>query len=469
MISPPSSLDQASSHVNHGSSGGFRVPDPQPRKGRLAALRTKSEAQASLHVIDGYLVQIPLKSANNVLKALERAIPEQNAVNLQHLRRFTKPEFLPDPVRRSIASSPWHRQDPSFRASATSTDDGASIGDQAAKEDHVELTLYLLICAASILPKERLVKILSSLPPFAGGTLDPTVHTIRIPLIPPTSEEQSKQWSQQYWPTVYKRNNPFGPHPSIVTRAEDEIRSSTGQWMALAARAGLEAATASIGEAIGAVVVDRNAPRGCSVVAVAGDARWKDENTQYDRPRQDSGNVMAHALMRAVGMVAQKRCALLPRRDQKPIDPAEVKNFAAEPLTPVERAVFFEDTLAAGGYLCLDLEIYITHEPCIMCSMALLHSRFGRVIFGKRMPRTGGLTAEIEESTSTMSSSLGLSDVRIERDSNMLDQSNQAQRCPVPGLGYGLFWRPELNWKLLGWQWLDDENPERGCGENLHI
>ena len=390
-------------------------------------------------------------------------------MNLQHLRRFTKPESLPDPVRRSIESSPWHRQDPIFRASATSKDDDVGIGAQAAKEDLVQLTLYLLICAASILPKERLVKILSSLPPFAGGTLDPTVHTIQIPLVPPTSEEQSKQWSQQYWPTVYKRNNPFGPHPSIVSRAEDEIRPLTGQWMALAARAGLEAATASIGEAIGAVIVDRNAPRGCSIVAVAGDARWKDENTQHNRPRQGSGNVMAHAVMRAVGMVAQKRCTPLPRRDQKPTDPAEAMVFADEPLTPVERAVYSEDTLAAGGYLCLDLEIYITHEPCIMCSMALLHSRLGRVIFGKRMRRTGGLTAEIEESTSIISPSLGFSDVHIEPVSNMLDQSNQTQRCPVAGLGYGLFWRPELNWKLLGWQWLDNEDPERGNSEDLHI
>ena len=396
-------------------------------------------------------------------------------MNLQHLRRFTKPEFLPEPVRRSITPGPWHRQDPSFRTSATSTDDDTSFGCQvedaeAEEEEHnVQSTLYLLSCAASILSKDRLVEILSSLPPFAGSALDPKVHTIQVPLLPPTSEEQSKQWSQQYWPTVYKRNNPFGPHPSIISRAEDEIRSSTGQWMALAAFAGLEASTSSIGEVVGAVIVDRNAPGGCSVVVVAGDARWKDENTRDKSARQHSGNVMAHAVMRAIGMVAQKRCALLHRRDQTPDDRAEVKIFADEPLTPVERVVYSERPLAAGGYLCLDLEIYVTHEPCIMCSMAILHSRFGRVIFGKRMPKTGGLTAEIEESTATISPSLVLSDVHVERDSNMADPSSQAQRCPLHGLGYGLFWRPELNWKLLGWQWLDDEDPQRGFDDDVHV
>ena len=406
-------------------------------------------------------------------RALERAIPEHDAVNLQHLRRFAKPEFLPDSVKRLIAPTIWHRQDSSIRALATSTVD-TSLGDQAPEreaeeEDIVQPTLYLLICAASILSEERLVEILSSLPSLADSPLVPTVQTIQVPHLPPTSDEQSKQWSQQYWPTVYKRNNPFGPHPSIVSRAEDEILRLAGQWMALAACAGLEASAAAIGEAVGAVIVDRNALGGCSVVVVAGDARWKDEHAQETGPRQHSGNVMAHAVMRAIGMVAQKRCALLPRSDQTTGHPAEVKIFGDEPLTPVERAFYSEDTLAAGGYLCLDLEIYVTHEPCIMCSMAILHSRFGRVIFGKRMPKTGGLTAEMEESTSAIRPSMGLSIVGVECNSSKREARSQAKRCPLGGLGYGLFWRPELNWKLLGWQWLDDETPQRGFGEDLHI
>lgn len=340
---------------------------------------------------------------------------------------------------------------------------------EAEEEDNVQPTLYLLICAASILSIERLVEILSSSLLLADSSLDPTVQTIQVPLLPPTSEEQSKQWSQQYWPTVYKRNNPFGPHPSIISRAEDEIRSLAGKWMALAARAGLEASTASIGEAVGAVLVDRNAPGGPSVVVAAGDARWKDENIQDQSPRQHSGNVMAHAVMRAIGMVAQKRCALLPHRDHSPGDSAEIKIFADEPLTPVERAAYSEDALAAGGYLCLDLDIYITHEPCIMCSMAILHSRLGRVIFVKRMPKTGGLTAEIEGSTSTTNLNLELTDVHVECDSKIRDASSSARQRSSGGLGYGLFWRPELNWKLLGWQWLDDEDPQGEFDEDVHV
>lgn len=196
--------------------------------------------------------------------------------------------------------------------------------------------------------------------------------------------------------------------------------------MALAQRAADAAQTAGVGEAVGAVIVRRDEGGVAHALAVAGDARWAGGGAGVA-----VGNVMAHAVLRAVGMVAAK----LRRAEGGSGDPEEsaeaqergvfLDSPLQEPLLgPLEQEVFDDDNAAPDGYLCHNLEIYVTHEPCVMCAMALLHSRFGRVVVGKRMPRTGALCGE------------------------------------EGGLGHGLGWRKELNWSLLAWE---VEGGEGGC------
>jgi tRNA-specific adenosine deaminase 3 len=42
-----------------------------------------------------------------------------------------------------------------------------------------------------------------------------------------------------------------------------------------------------------------------------------------------------------------------------------------------------------SNYLLTSLTLFTTHEPCVMCSMALLHSRVKEVIYLCPMPQTG--------------------------------------------------------------------------------
>ena len=284
--------------------------------------------------------------------------------------------------------------------------------------------LYLMVGFVESTRLNVLDSWLSSVLALSQGENIP-IWTTTVPLLPPTSQDQATQWSASHWPTIYKKHNPFGPHPAIVSRAEVDLRNGLDSTIAMAHRVAAASATSGIGEPIGAVIMSRS--NGVSrAIALAGDARWTGGG------EKGTGNVMAHAALRAIGMAALRLAAAeheTAATTPSSLDSIESGLFLDKPMLPEETAVFEGEALPAGGYLCHNLEIYLTHEPCVMCSMALLHSRFGKVVFGKRMPLTGGLCGE---SATT----------KHEEKAELVNS----------GLGHGLFWRKELNWSFLAWE-----------------
>ncbi|KAJ5726615.1 uncharacterized protein N7483_007972 [Penicillium malachiteum] len=111
-----------------------------------------------------------------------------------------------------------------------------------------------------------------------------------------------------------------------------------------------------------------------------------------------------------------------------------------EPASTSEVSTSRIRTRSQGGYLCTDLDIYISHEPCLCCSMGILLSRFRAVIFPRsgRM-RSGGLASEPVISP-------------------VLDDQDQAQEQVGDDerLYYGLHWRKELNWRALGFEFVEE-------------
>lgn len=374
------------------------------------------------------------------LRLVEVALQGTTAANLQHLRRFVKPEHLPTYLSRleKIPEITEPVTEPACQFSLPgSRNDGvsghyqgsASLAVSSPAEASQRPVLHYLVCPASIMTVEGLHTIFSSIEPSVGIKFELHLRRISVPLYPPTSEKQAKDWSQEYWPTAYKGGNPFGPHPSLVSSILEDISSRAGRCISLARCVGEEALLATQGEPIGAVIVDRSRGEGGSVIVVAGDARWR----HIDKTKEPgNGNVTAHAVLRAIGMVARKRRAMLHEGLTSGSGSEDSDLDVDRPLTALEMEVYTTSQMACDGYLCLDLELYVTHEPCVMCSMAILHSRFPRVIFGQRMLRTGGLTA-------------------VSHDKNGSQVSSGDH-----GLGYGLFWRQELNWRHLAWQWVAD-------------
>ncbi|KAH6717928.1 cytidine deaminase-like protein [Leptodontidium sp. MPI-SDFR-AT-0119] len=362
------------------------------RKGGVfIPLKTTLETRAREKIGKVYVTSVPAKLASTVLNLVRKLVPDDGGIDFQHLRRFAKLKDLPPHVRELVA-------------------------DASASSD-----LFLIAGPIIAIPFTDLLHELTSI------LKEVYMVEVDVPLLAPTSQEQATSWTAKYWPTVYKKSNPFGPHPSIVERAEEEMRGEVEGYMELAERVAREGYEGNKGEKVGVVVVERKERKG-RVVAVAGDARWDG----WGKGGRGSGNVVAHAVMRAIGMVAGglKAREEIDSGTEPKVD-AIADIFKDEALLPIEKE-HFDPSGNENGYLCHELEIYCTHEPCVMCSMAIVHSRFGRAVFKRRMGETGGLCADGE-------------------------------------LGHGLFWRKELNWTLLGWQWLHDvgeQEPE--ANSHLH-
>jgi tRNA-specific adenosine deaminase 3 len=109
----------------------------------------------------------------------------------------------------------------------------------------------------------------------------------------------------------------------------------------------------------------------------------------------------------------------------QPLTPTERRYFAAPELDTTDEAASTWFPSAQSGprpdpYLCNGLDVYLTHEPCVCCAMAMLHSRFRTCVFARPMHASGALSADYDS------------------------------------LRYGLFWRRELNWRVTAFEYLHD-------------
>lgn len=101
-----------------------------------------------------------------------------------------------------------------------------------------------------------------------------------------------------------------------------------------------------------------------------------------------------------------------------PYDHSIIKGI--DQIAKLERSRRAVDSKVSANYLCHNLVVYTTDEPCVMCCMALVHSRVGRVIYLKNAASSGGF------------------------------ESN-----------YQLGARDGLNWKFELWKWVGPDELER--------
>lgn len=196
------------------------------------------------------------------------------------------------------------------------------------------------------------------------------INLVEVPSGLPTTKEISQEWSQNYWPMSWKGNQDIQFLKNVTIDINNE--KATIKKLLHALEDHTKCKTFN-GVPVATLIVDNSNCRSDILVS------------SFDCRDQHPLN---HSIMRGIQQVADNEKSKRLRTNLNLYD--------------------------QRNYLLNGLTIYTTHEPCVMCSMALVHSRIEKIVYLKSMS-TGGL------------------------------ESN-----------YQLGDRDGLNWKFEIWRWLDE-------------
>jgi len=97
--------------------------------------------------------------------------------------------------------------------------------------------------------------------------------------------------------------------------------------------------------------------------------------------RKSTRHPLRHAVVNTIRKVADSAAALS-NDGTKSDTSSETQDQSGDGINLLEKN--------ERSYLLTSLTLFTTHEPCVMCSMALLHSRVKEVIYLYPMSQTGG-------------------------------------------------------------------------------
>lgn len=176
-----------------------------------------------------------------------------------------------------------------------------------------------------------------------------TLVLVEIPRFPPPTKDCARAWSQMYWPISWKGNPNHQYLKSVQFKVETELE------MIRILIKFFKKSFRKDSEVNNVALISR---------ATSDPYRQEILSTTCD---DRNSNPLGHSIMKAIEEIAS--------------------NQRKKTTTDNE-----EDSI----YLCHNLFVYTIYEPCIMCSMALVHSRIGRIIYLEDAPMSGGLSSNYQ-------------------------------------------------------------------------
>ncbi|KAI8353276.1 cytidine deaminase-like protein [Choanephora cucurbitarum] len=193
-------------------------------------------------------------------------------------------------------------------------------------DNEKEFELQVLLCLKEALAQTELEELLSD---FKGIRIE----TVSVSRYAPLNKEQYEAW-HPLWPLTYREDTRLDP--KFSPQDIQTIETHMGQLLS-----------------------DKSTTVSCRIVNPV--------NNQVIAEQIDSRDQhpLHHAVMNCIDIVARKE--------------SEAHGGSGRMKRPAEEME--GDRLEKGTYLCTGYDAYLSHEPCAMCAMALVHSRIGRVFY----------------------------------------------------------------------------------------
>lgn len=209
--------------------------------------------------------------------------------------------------------------------------------------------LVVIICSSEFLPeRSALISLLSE----SNLTYEHLTDSHKIPRQAPSTKTVMLEWSEKYWPLTWCGN----PNDQILNEYVFDMNF-------------IKVMLRKISDLCKSETENGNE---YPIVTAFVDPKDKEQPIfAVDRRMQKAYTPLDHSIMSGIKLVAEREKQRRSKIVSNPADPS-----------------------AEVGYLCLDFDIYTTHEPCSMCSMALIHSRVKRCIFLRSMEKTGSLKSD---------------------------------------------------------------------------
>ncbi|XP_007253305.3 probable inactive tRNA-specific adenosine deaminase-like protein 3 [Astyanax mexicanus] len=245
---------------------------------------------------------------------------------------------------------------------------------RACKDKNTAHPLEVIVCLASDVPDQECKgptgPTLSDL--LCSQTFDPRglgePFLVQIPASAPLTRPQFERASK-HWPTSFHEDK------QITSALKGQLFSSSEkakmqEHMMEAIEAARSGHTLGM-DAVGAVVVD---PQTGQRLAVAHDCRR-------------GTHPLHHAVMVCVDLVADSQGGGAYQYEKYPAcryyvpDPQVTTSHMD--VSALESHSTSDKAKENGqSYICTGYDLYVTREPCVMCAMALVHSRINRVFYG---------------------------------------------------------------------------------------